>query len=265
MLKDTGLTDVRKKTSITYKIIRSLVWFFYPKMRVYGAENLPDGPFIAAGNHSQMNGPIACELYFPGKHYIWCIAQMMDMKLVPAYAYNDFWSQKPVCIRWFYRILSYIIAPIAQCIFTNADTIPVYKDKRIIETVDLSLCRLKEGAGVVIFPEDYTEYNNIVHRFQRGFVSVAKRFYAESKVPVPFVPLYVCPALKALYIGKPITYDPERPVKEEQDRICKYLMDSISEMAYELPRHRVVPYPNISKKEYPYNDRIKPENEETSS
>ncbi len=232
-------------------------------MKVCGAENLPEGPFIVAGNHSQMNGPIACELYFPGRHYIWCISQMMDMKLVPAYAYKDFWSGKPLSIRWFYKILSYIVAPLAQCVFTNADTIPVYKDRRIIKTVELSLERLEDGNGVIIFPEDYTEHNNIVHDFQRGFVSIAKRYYANNGKCIPFVPLYICPSLKTLYIGKPVTYDPDRPIKEEQERICNYLMDAISEIAYELPRHRVVPYPNISRKEYPYNDRLEIKDEKT--
>ena len=45
-------------------------------------------------------------------------------------------------------------------------------------------------------------------------------------------------------------------MKEEQERICNYLMDEISEVAYSLPRHRVVPYPNIKKKDYPYSDRL---------
>ena len=53
------------KFSSLYKIIKAAVRFFYPKMEVVGAENLPDEPAIIVGNHTQMNGPIACELYFP--------------------------------------------------------------------------------------------------------------------------------------------------------------------------------------------------------
>ncbi|MCR4788636.1 MAG: 1-acyl-sn-glycerol-3-phosphate acyltransferase [Lachnospiraceae bacterium] len=246
---------MNKSTSFAYKIIEFLVRLFYHKMEVCGQENLPDGPYIAAGNHSQMNGPIACELYFPGRHYIWCISQMMDRRLVPAYAYKDFWSLKPKYIRWFYRILSYLIAPLSECVFTNADTIPVYKDKRVFETIDLSVRHLEEGAGVIIFPEDYAEHNNIVHTFQHGFVSVAKRYYAKTGERIPFVPIYVCPALKKLVIGKPVYYDPDHPAREEQERICNELMDAISELAYALPKHRVVPYPNISRKEYPENTR----------
>ena len=251
---------MKKKTSFIYKIIRALVLFFYPRMEVVGEENLPDGPYIVVGNHSQMHGPVACELYFPGRHFIWCISQMMDHKLVPEYAYQDFWSKKPLCIRWFFKILSYVIAPVAECIFTNADTIPVYRDKRIFETMEQSVKCLDEGAGVIIFPEDYDEYNNIVHDFQRGFVSVAKRFYSRTGREVSFVPLYVCPRLKKLVIGKPVIYDHTAVSAREQERICTYLMEEISQMAYSLPPHKVVPYPNISPRLYQMNQRPSKEN-----
>ncbi|MBQ3889904.1 MAG: 1-acyl-sn-glycerol-3-phosphate acyltransferase [Lachnospiraceae bacterium] len=239
-----------------YKMIKGAVWFFYPKMKVEGIENLPDEASVIVGNHSQMNGPIVGELYFPKKFSIWCIAEMMDAKLVPAYAFEDFWSKKPLYIRWFYKILSYIIAPIAQCVFTNADTIPVYKDKRILTTFKETAGKLKEGLNVIIFPEDYDEHNNIVHKFQEGFVNVAKMYYKETGKDVSFVPMYICPALKKVVFGKPVLFNHEAPMKEEQERICNYLMDEISEVAYSLPRHRVVPYPNISKKDYPYSDRL---------
>ena len=54
---------------ICYKIIRYLVWVFYPKITVGGMENLPDEACIVVGNHTQMNGPIVGELYFPGDNY----------------------------------------------------------------------------------------------------------------------------------------------------------------------------------------------------
>ena len=102
-----------KKISPLYRIIKALVRLFYGKTRVVGAENLPDAPCIVVGNHCQMNGPIAGELHFPGPHYIWCAGEMMHLSDVPAYAYKDFWSQKPKAVRWLYRIASYLIAPLA--------------------------------------------------------------------------------------------------------------------------------------------------------
>ena len=56
-----------KKISPLYKAIKWLVKVCYSKVEVVGTENLPDEPVRVVGNHTQMNGPIACELYFPGK------------------------------------------------------------------------------------------------------------------------------------------------------------------------------------------------------
>ena len=89
-----------------YRIIKGLVWFFYPKLKVVGSENLPDDAAIIVGNHTQMNGPIAAELYCPGKHYTWCAGQMMELKEVPDYAFQDFWSQKPKWTHPWYKLLS---------------------------------------------------------------------------------------------------------------------------------------------------------------
>ena len=67
------------------------------------------------------------------------------------------------------------------------------------------------------------------------------------------MPLYIAPALKKIYIGKPILFDPDAPIEQERQRICTYLMDEVTNIAVHLPRHRVVPYPNLPKKDYPYN------------
>ncbi len=245
-----------KKTSIPYKIIRRLVQLFYPKTAVSGAENLPDGPCIAVGNHTQMNGPIVGELYYPGPHYIWCAAQMMDRKEVPAYAYQDFWSGKPKYIRWYYKLASHLIAPLAQCIFTNAHTIPVYHDSRLLTTFRLTIQRLQEGAGVVIFPEHDKKYNNILYEFQDRFVDVARLYYKKTGQALPFVPMYIAPALRTVYFGKPTVFDPAVPIAKERERICAYLRDEITAIAAGLPEHTVVPYRNVPKRQYPKNKPV---------
>ncbi len=236
-----------------YRFIKFCVRSFYPKLTVVGAENLPQEPALVVGNHSQMHGPIGCELYFPGSRYTWCAGQMMHLKEVPEYAFQDFWSQKPKAVRWFYKGLSYVIAPISVCVFNNANTIGVYHDSRIISTFKNTVKRLQEGASVVVFPECYTEYNSIVHQFQENFVDIAKLYYKRAGKCLPFVPLYICPERKELHIGNPVYFDPAQPLDPQRHEICLYLMDSITQMAQALPRHRVVPYPNIAKKDYPYN------------
>ena len=241
------------KKNYLYGVIYFFVKLFYPKVEVVGIENLPDEACVIAGNHAQMHGPLAGELHFPGKHYIWCAAEMMELRDVPAYAYQDFWSRKPKFIRWFYKLLSYLIAPLSVLVFNNAHTIGVYHDKRVVTTFKNTLLRLKEGANIIIFPEHDAPGTHIVCDFQEGFVDIARTYYRQTGKELSFVPMYLAPALHKMYLGEPIAFCPENPVKEERKRICEYLMTQITEIASALPRHRVVPYNNVPKKEYGYN------------
>lgn len=245
---------MRKKLSYRcYRVIRWFVKLFYPKIQVVGVENLPDGPCLVVANHSQMNGPIACELYFPGKRYTWCIGQMMHLKEVPQYAFQDFWSEKPRYIRWFYKLLSFVIAPFSVCVFNNANTIAVYKDARIISTFKNTVKRLSEGANVVIFPEHDVPYNHIICDFQDKFIDIARLYYKKTGQELNFVPMYIAPNLKTMYIGKPTQFCSTEPIDSERGRICDYLKEGITNMALSLPPHWVVPYKNIPKKQYKRN------------
>lgn len=246
--------NMKKRISyICFRIIRWFVWLFYPKITVEGAERLPKEPCIVVGNHTQMNGPICGELYFPGKRKIWCAAQMMHVKEVPAYAFEDFWSGKPKWTHWFYRLLSLVIAPVSSCVFNNAYTIPVYRDNRLMTTFKRTIAALEDGTNVIIFPEHYESYNNIVNRFQDRFIDIAKLYYKRTGKELLFVPMYIAPKLKKMYIGKPVRFQPEVPIDQERKRICAYLMEEITKLAVNLPQHIVVPYANISPKDYPLN------------
>lgn len=242
-----------KKTPWTYKVVYSLVKRFSSKYKLAGTENLPKEPCVIVGNHSQIYGPIAGEIYIPGDHYVWCAGQMMHKEEVPDYAFQDFWSGKPKGTHWFYRLLSHAITPLAVLIFNNAHTVPVYHDTRLITTYRESIALLMQGASMVIFPECYDEHNNIVHGFQDKFIDLARFYYKKTKKELDFVPLYVAPRLNTLFFGKPIRFRADAPIAEERARICNALMDGITEIAVNQPEHTVVPYPNIPAGQYPKN------------
>lgn len=246
-------SNKRRKTYPVFIMIKSAVRFFYPKTKVEGFENIPDEPCIIVGNHSQLHGPITSELFFPDDFYTWCASQMMELRQVPEYAYEDFWSRKPKLLRPFYKLLSYVIAPLSAVIFKNARTVAVYKDKRILNTFRESVSKLQNGKTLVIFPEYDKPYNNILWDFQEGFVDVAKLHFKRTGKELCFVPLYIAPNLKKMCLGKPIRFSSDADIAEERGRICKYLMSEISNIAYSLPRHTVIPYRNIPKKQYPEN------------
>ena len=52
----------KRKDYFLYRIIKSLVRLFTPKMELTGVEHRPDGPAIIVANHCQLYGPIACLL-----------------------------------------------------------------------------------------------------------------------------------------------------------------------------------------------------------
>ncbi len=242
-----------KKTTFIYKILRFLIWLFYPKPKILGAENLPEEPCVIVGNHTQMNGPLVAELHLPGRRYIWCAGQMMHWSEVSSYAFQDFWSFKPKWTHPFFRLLSWLIAPLAVCLFNNAHTVPVYHDARLRTTLRESMERLDEGNSLVIFPEHNVPFNHILYDFQDRFIDVAKMYYRASGKALAFVPTYVCPALKKIVLGTPVRFRPEAPIAEERQRICDRMKERITAMAEALPVHTVVPYRNIPKKDYPIN------------
>ncbi len=243
----------KKKTSILYKFIKWAVDLVYPAMEIVGAENLPEEPCVIVGNHSQLHGPIACELRLPVERYTWCAGEMMVLREVPAYAFQDFWGQKPKRSQWLYKIVSYLIAPLSVCIFNNANTIAVRHDSRVLSTFRDSIAKLKAGSSIVIFPEHDVKYNHIVYDFQENFVDLARMYHRKTGEELCFVPMYLAPKLKKIVFGKPQRFSAAAPIKEERGRICAAMKEEITALAQALPRHRVIPYRNIPKKDYPYN------------
>lgn len=246
----------KKKTTVPYKIIRALVRLFYGNMEVVGLENLPDGQAVIVGNHSQLHGPIAAELFMQDNCYIWCAGQMMKMKEVPEYAFTDFWSQKPKWIQPFYKVMSYLIAPLSVCIFNNARTIAVYRDMRIMSTFKDTIKLLQKGGNILIFPEKDEKMNHILYQFQENFIDIAKLYHKKTGVELTFVPMYIAPKLKKMYIGKGIRYQSGQSMDDEKKRISAYLSEEITRIATDLPKHTVVPYRNIPKKYYLTNKDV---------
>lgn len=240
-----------RSDSLFYKLIWHTAWLFYPRIDIEGS--LPKEPSIVVGNHSQTHGPIFSELYFPGKRFIWCAGQMMDFREVPDYAYQDFWNSKPAWSKPLYRLLSYIIALPAAAIMRHGDTIPVYRDSRVISTFRETVKRLCEGYHIIIFPEQLKPYNQILCQFQENFVDVAKLYYKKTGKTLSFIPMYLAPRLRKAYFGTPIPFNPENSIAQERTRITEQLMDEITKIAVSLPEHTVVPYANISSRFYTTN------------
>ena len=252
-MQPTVKENIGKGSPGLYRLICRIVWMLSPKYTLQGTENLPEESCVIVGNHCQMYGPIAAELYLPRPHYTWCIGEMMNRKEVPAYAFQDFWSMKPKALHWFYRLLSHLIAPLAEYVFTHARTIPVRHDARVMTTFRKSVEGLNSGTDIILFPEKAEPYNGILWQFQERFADLAKMYHRRTGKAVCFVPMYISPKLGIICFGEVVQYDPETPEEEERARICSAMMEGVSNLASDLPEHVVVPYPNIPKGDYPRN------------
>lgn len=241
---------MKKKKGLIYRLTVLVARVFYKRRKFVGEENIGDEPCLIIGNHAQIHGPLACELFFPRKKRIWCIGEMMHLKEVPSYAYKDFWMYKPKWIKWFYRILSYIIAIPASYYLSNADTLAVYKDVRLLKTFKDTIKELEDGNNIIIFPECHGEFNDIVNEFQDKFVDVARLYYKKTGIELSFVPMYNAARIKTIVFGKPIKYDHSIDIDEQRKIICDYLKEEITRLAKELPVHKVIPFNNIKKKYY---------------
>lgn len=236
-----------------YRLLYRIVWLVSPKYTLHGTEKLPKEPCIIVGNHAQMYGPIAAELYLPRPHHIWCIGEMMNRKEVPAYAFQDFWSMKPKAMHWFWHLMSHVIAPLAEYVLTHVHSIAVYHDTRVMNTFRTSMEKLKAGSDIIIFPEKHEPYNTIVCGFQEHFADLAGLYYRRTGTVLCFVPMYTAPKLKGMYFGEPVRYNPEVPPEEERQRICRAMQEAITGLAKALPEHTVIPYFNMPKGQYPKN------------
>lgn len=240
-----------KKPSRTFPYVLKLVKAVYIKYTVEG--HLPKEPCMVIGNHAQLHGPIVSQLYMPKNCYTWCAAEMMHLKEVPAYAQQDFWGNKPRALQWLYKGLSYLIAPLAVYVFTNAQTIEVRHDHRAVSAMRDTLRHLQAGDHVIVFPEKAEKNNRILCHFQEGFADTARLYRARTGKSLPFVPMYTAPALKKVVLGSPIYYNEETDAETARVQLCEELTDAITHMAEKLPRHTVVPYMNVPKKDYPTN------------
>ena len=65
--------------------------------------------------------------------------------------------------------------------------------------------------------------------------------------------MYTAPKLESIHFGRPVRYDPEATDEAERQRICHEMAEAITALAAALPEHKVVPYANLPKKQYPLN------------
>lgn len=230
-----------KLSYLYYKIVRGALRRNFPYAKtVY--EEQPSEPAVFVCNHSIVRGPVMMTLDFTRKHKSWTICFALDSKKAVNFAFHDILFGNSRRCKWFWHMLSHIVAKLLPPLLIYSDTIPVYHDKNIVKTFKQSVKALTDGDDLVIFAESPKRFSEYICELQPGFIDVARLYYRKTKKALKFYPVYLEKKNAVISVGKPITYDPEQPLDEQREKIAAYLRDNIDRLARALPEHQPVPF-----------------------
>lgn len=211
------------------KLYRSLAAFcraVTPRMITTWEEPFAGEPCVFVCNHAGAFGPIDMCAKFPLREdcHPWLNADMMDPKQVPAYVRQDYWW-KPGCFGEpiLNATLPYMAAAILPPILRSAPGVPVYHDARVLTTMRISLRLLKEGQHLVIFPEQPSGFQSHHDWINTGFLQIAPMYWKATGKALRLYPVHIDYRRHVFQIAKPVVFDPQRTLADQQDEIVRRL------------------------------------------
>ena len=219
------------------RAIKAVLRPIYHHRRV-GAEHLeddPDNPVLFLCNHGEVFGPIVCELFLPVPFHSWAISMMMsDRREVSSYLYENTFSPKK-WPEWLKKGISNFAGWLSVTVMQQVEAIPVYRDQpfKLRETIRRSIEALEAGDHVLIFPENpegkYPKEG--IGRLSPGFVMLAEAYWRKTGKRLRMMPLYVNKNRRTLSFGEYITFNPDVPFAQEQQRVVEETVQQIEKMA----------------------------------
>lgn len=231
-----------KFSYIYYKTMRVLARLLHPCKQVNFAHDPGDEPAVFVSNHSGISGPCMTTLYYPRPHKTWSISFATDGEHTASYAFHDIFYGNSRKHQGFYRFLSRIMRHALPPLLNYSDTIPVYHDRRVLQTFKQSVAALTNGEDLVIFGEGAERYSTYVNRLQDGFINIGKLYYRRTGKRLYFYPMYVCKETRMISVGEPIAYDPDLEPQKQRKRIVAYLCDQIDALGRAMPEHTPIPF-----------------------
>lgn len=209
------------------KSIGSALW----KSEVTGLENIiKDEPAVFIANHSGSLGPESILSSMPFHLHTWILQQTVDIHQSPEYLRKDFVEKELKLRPPFSSILSFLMALVAVPVLKALNTIPVYKNSRMLKdkTFRISLDILMKKEYILIFPEDPKPVPHMpINPFQTGFTRLGELYYRNTGKILHFYPVTFHSGQKRIVIGKPVRYDPENSFKFERARLARSLENEI--------------------------------------
>jgi len=200
------------------------------RCKVKGKKNIrqDDEARVFITNHYEIFGPVAMYLRFPYKFRPWVIDKIMTPESVEQQMSLSVYNNFPKYPMWFKKFAVKALRNLMVFTMNHAKAIKVSREnpRENIQTMKESTETLNKGTSVVIFPEEQYVKSG-VGKFQTGFEHLAKYYHQKTGKKISFYPVFISQESKAMYIEKPIIYDPENNPAAEKERIVYYLRDTM--------------------------------------
>ena len=214
----------------SYRFLRGLVRAFTPTVKTVWEEPWDGEPCVFCPNHARAWGPIDMMIYFELRDttHLWYNAGILDRKGLPAYVRNDNWWNPKSRLAPFYNVtVPYIVAALLPPLVKTTPGIPVYYDTRVLKTFRESIAQLKQGNQIVIFPQFPDGYQSHAEQLSKGFLMIAPMAWKSCGLKLKFYPVHVDQDKRTILVQKPVQFDPERTLQEQEAELLEVLTKGI--------------------------------------
>ena len=231
--KETNQADAwGKKVELkrSYRFLRAVLHLFTPRINTVWDEPWDGEPCVFCPNHDRAWGPINMCVWFDGRNHIhpWYNAGVVDRKGLPAYVRNDNWWNPNSKLAWLWNatiphIAAWLMPPIIGC----TPGIPVYYDAKVATTFRQSTDLLKKGGSMVIFAQYPDGYESHAEHLSKGFLLIAPLAWKRCGIRLKFYPVHCDQKSRTIHVMKPIQFDPERTLPEQEAELLAYLEERV--------------------------------------
>lgn len=203
-----------------------LVWrTTHKRQPIYGMDNIGELPAVFIGRHQNLYGPVEIMAWVPMNFRVWTLYKFMTTKECYRHYANSTFAARKGHATPGTKLKAAITAPFVAAFMRSMGGIPVYRGcKNIIDTFRQSVEALSAGENLLIMPErDYRDSSNDAGELYSGFVHIAQMYSKATGRALSFYPVYPSRENGAIYVEKPIVFDPASPFRAERDRVIEAL------------------------------------------
>ena len=220
------------------RVLDALIW----GGELLGEENLPEeGPAVFIANHLGPLGPIGSICSIPFRLYPWVVGEMVDPVLAPDYIRVDFVEPRLKLSPPVSQIISKALTKITVPMFKSIEGIPSYymrKQELLVETLEKSLSKLKDGKFLLVFPEYAilgSDSMKTTYPFQKTVFRLGEMYYSATHHRLRFYPVAVHESHR-IKVGAPFTFSPLTQPVIERLRLKRLLESAVHQLYLEMDR-----------------------------